>query len=123
MFDRFKCYQKLDDEVNKSRPLFHLIELFCLAAFHNSCNNALGKCLRKYSIIVLLKAVENNQFGATNESALSGSNESVTEEVLQMLLSSSVFSIGVIVACSPVGFINLLTSVVRCCRCRGQSFV
>lgn len=43
----------------KKNPLvFHFIELFCFAAFCSSCNNALGRCLRKYLIIVFLKAVE-----------------------------------------------------------------
>lgn len=37
---------------------FNVIELFCLDTFCSSCNNAFGRCLRKYSVIVFLKAVE-----------------------------------------------------------------
>lgn len=37
---------------------FNSIELFCEAAFRSGCNKPLGRCWRKYSIIVFLKAVE-----------------------------------------------------------------
>lgn len=96
----------------------HFIELFCLAVFCSGCNNALGRCLRKYWIIVLLKAVETtNLLQQMKVEAM----KALVRRCYRCFYCRECVSSGVIVVCSLIGFINVLNAVVCCSMCQGSN--